>query len=789
MRECAKSLSCTILTSGTFSGWERHVDNLMKIRIDGNDKGRVFEGIGGVFSNGMTKLLEDYPEEQRKDILRFLFEENFGAALQHVKVEIGSDVNTSSGTVPSHMRSAEDFAITRGSELWIAAQAKRINPAITLEALRWGTPAWIKNDKDKYLYYLNFFRGAKETFGLTFDYLGCDQNEGSFDRDWVVRTLAPGLKKDGFGNIKLVAAESDSSWQIAEDILEDRDLAEVIAVLNCHYTVESTDTAVGTGLPLWSGEHLAGMRHDYVQGALGAAYNMLAMYPVGGMTMYEMHPALEANYPSTPFNYKGMIAASWPWSGHYEVTPGLWTTAHFTQFIKPGWQYLDSACHAGNDKKGEEKCGYVALKSPDGRNWSMILINSTPEAKDYTLDIAGELRTDRLHVWKTNETDWFKRGEDILPENGTASLCIPPFTICTLTTTEGQQKGSGALSVPEEKRMSLPWSDEFAAYDEDSQAKYASDQGGAFEIAVQDGKTVLMQKITEETKPVDWVYRTTPYPVTLLGSEYWTDYKVETTLKLHGRESFGYVAGRCVNNGKFVTYPSCYLFLVTGDGAWRLQRQNAVLKEGKGLLLAHGSFHTIAIAFQGTVITASLDGEIIAVLEDSFLSAGQAAIGSSYHNVCFTEIRITPQGAFNCLRYTDRDNRLSWKGDWKNKDGDYDDYGRTLTLTEEAGSTLEYAFEGTGTSIIGHRDRNGGMAKLYVDESLVKTVDTYCETENDRKTGASVPYSRNSIAVIHGLTKGIHTIRLETDRACNPASEGRVISVDVVEVTGGEGLL
>ena len=80
--------------------------------IDGSVLGRKFEGIGGVTSNGMTKLLREYPENQRTDILNLLFTPKYGASFHQLKVEIGSDANGTCGTEPSHMRSETDFDIT-----------------------------------------------------------------------------------------------------------------------------------------------------------------------------------------------------------------------------------------------------------------------------------------------------------------------------------------------------------------------------------------------------------------------------------------------------------------------------------------------------------------------------------------------------------------------------------------------------------------------------------------------------------------------------------------------------
>ena len=59
------------------------------IVIDGRSAGRTFDGLGAVSAGGSTRLLIDYPEPQRSRILDYLFKPGYGAALQHLKVEIG----------------------------------------------------------------------------------------------------------------------------------------------------------------------------------------------------------------------------------------------------------------------------------------------------------------------------------------------------------------------------------------------------------------------------------------------------------------------------------------------------------------------------------------------------------------------------------------------------------------------------------------------------------------------------------------------------------------------------
>ena len=55
--------------------------------VDANNLGPAFDGLGGLSGGGATsRLLVDYPEPQRSQILDYLFKPNFGASLQILKV-------------------------------------------------------------------------------------------------------------------------------------------------------------------------------------------------------------------------------------------------------------------------------------------------------------------------------------------------------------------------------------------------------------------------------------------------------------------------------------------------------------------------------------------------------------------------------------------------------------------------------------------------------------------------------------------------------------------------------
>lgn len=77
-----------------------------KLIIDGKLTAQRFDGIGAVFS--YEKLFYDYTEQQRNEILDYLFLPNYGAALQILKVEIGYDGNNTASSWPAHRRSLNE---------------------------------------------------------------------------------------------------------------------------------------------------------------------------------------------------------------------------------------------------------------------------------------------------------------------------------------------------------------------------------------------------------------------------------------------------------------------------------------------------------------------------------------------------------------------------------------------------------------------------------------------------------------------------------------------------------
>src|ERR1041384_4044011 len=156
------------------------------------------------------------------------------------------------------------------------------------------------------------------------------------------------------------------------------------------------------------------------------------------MTAYINWPVIAAITPNIPFPTMGVALAAQPWSGAYSIGKNAWVAAHTTQFTAPGWRYLDSASGflGGNRVNGS----YVTLRSPTTGTYSTVIETmDATAAQTFTATVTGGLSTGTVHVWSTtvsstNPANFFVRGADVTPSNGTFTVTLQPGTIYTLTT-------------------------------------------------------------------------------------------------------------------------------------------------------------------------------------------------------------------------------------------------------------------------------------------------------------------------------------------------------------------
>ncbi|WP_263368869.1 glycoside hydrolase family 30 protein [Edaphobacter bradus] len=628
--------------------------------LDGTSTGRVFDGIGAVSAGASSRLLIDYPEPQRSQILDYLFKPGYGAALQRLKVEIGADVNSTDGSEPSHMRTATDHDSTRGYEWWLMTEAHKRNPQIILEVLPWGAPKWVgSNSGGKETLYstkmvdyvTDFIHTAKRDYSLDIAYAGI-WNETAYDLNYI-KELHSRFKADHLPT-RIVCCDGNpgDQWSIANDILKDANLAASIDIIGLHYPfwdggVPTPDAARKTDKPLWSSEDQPNggggpfVSRNWPNGGRILAHVYNNNYLHGSLTATEIWSPVTSYYDNLAAPNSGLMYANTPWSGHYDVQGTIWATAHTTQFAQPGWQYLDSA--SGNLP---EKGSYVSLRSPNRKDWSVVL--ETIDAKSprtVSFRLAGGLDAEVVHIWETNGSRTFEHVADVKPVNGTLSYTFDPDSLYSLTTTIGQGKGSA--KPPAAKQFPLPYADNFEKTKLGHTPKYLADQDGAFEVRDCNGRSghCLEQVISD--KPIPW--GPFPDPFTLTGDVGWTDYSVAADVRFLS-EAPAAIMGRIDAADVFwedkARLPSAYVLQVKPDGTWEMvstqyKKPTETLASGH-TTIDHNQWHRLELSFHGKQITASLDGKPLAMVESSAHSHGMFALATGWDHIQFDNLLVKP---------------------------------------------------------------------------------------------------------------------------------------------------
>ncbi|WP_165953749.1 hypothetical protein [Streptomyces sp. 8K308] len=227
--------------------------------IDGDAINRnpadLFRGFGAVSCNNTSRLLLDYKEEnpeQYWELLNTLFHPVTGMGLTEVKVELGSDTNTSSGTEPASMRAADEEAdVLAGAGWHFAADARSINPDIEVSLLRWADPRWVEEAAEgglaagleaRYTWYKRTIDAVHDAFGMEIDWIGIGKNE-NYDRadvlpflDYLERRLAEDSRPasapryDYASRIRFVGADEIKGRGFANDLVRVLDEDEVAAI-------------------------------------------------------------------------------------------------------------------------------------------------------------------------------------------------------------------------------------------------------------------------------------------------------------------------------------------------------------------------------------------------------------------------------------------------------------------------------------------------------------------------------------------------------------------------------
>lgn len=768
------------------------------VTIDGNtvnmDDGTVYRGLGVVTGNNSSRLLMDYKTQNPDaywEIMNLLFKPDYGAGLTHIKIEFGTDVNSSSGTEPSIMRSADEQAdVTRGAGFMFAADALSINPDITVDLLRWGEPKWVtdafnesqeKGFEARYKWYKAAIDGAYDKYGMKFTHVSADMNEAdTVDTEWIIY-FADRLNNEtderyDYGEIKIVASDEIGSWKIADEMMTNETLRDSVDILAEHYNTWASDKAKmlnkSYGKEIWYTEGVAstniaklavtssGSGINGTNGALDVCNRIINGYYNGKMTMYEYQPAVAAYYSGAKYFPKSLLNAQTPWSGYYEADSGIWTSAHFTHFIKNGWRYIDSACYGDgkeNHSISETTNNYMTVMDTETGDYSLVICNDSDEQRNYTFTLDNMDKADApITVWETRGPDegqafdanYFQNIGTYLPAETDGkyaySIEVKPYSIVTVTTLDKTADVSVYNCGYEDIPLDISYTDDFNYADDFLSERgnaplYTTDYGGAFEVAEVDRNKVLMQMINVDNKPTDWRFRGTPNPITSLGDDRWSNYSAEIDFKFADTADDNYVMfGIRYLLAELNTWSAenGYELKLYPNGRWEMKTNSYTITDGTVENFDAGAWHTMKITADKNFVTADIDGENIFEYEDEnpYNHSGRVLLGSGLYNNIFDNLKISPVGSNNIVtRVDDHDARVTYTGEWDRivPDG-YVHFNRTRSkavVNDESPEekSFEFSFEGGHFALIGQT----GVAEfdVYVDGELFESAASYWGAE------------------------------------------------------------
>ncbi len=675
------TLSAIVLTSTMALSAQK----VQQISIGPDMAGKRFDGIGIVNGGGATSvLLKDYPEPQRSEIMDMVYRPKFGASVSSMLAEIPGDGNSTQGSMPSHSHYRGDYNYQRGYMWWVLREAKRRNAALALDATGWSAPGWIGGgnfwSQDAADYYVSWLHGLRTFYGLELDALGC-RNEKGYDYNFA-KMLRRTLNENGFQNVRLHGFDNwgEQKMDFVSEMQRDSALRAALDIVSAHtfseipLAPEKRRAIEAMGKPIWNSED-----HVYRKGfdcliTIVKCFN--ENYIVSGATKVINWYDIAGIYPLEPYSQDPpMLLAYEPWSGHYEVRQNLWGYAHYGQFTEVGWQYVDDACRTLDG--GGTMC---MLRHPSTGDYSIILeTKGAQEPQQLQIKLPKGLSATKLCQWTSNEQEQFVRQDDIAPRGRTIRLTLQPNTVYSLSTTDGQQKGSFA-DVPASKPFPIPYQENFDGYGQPSHwgylPHYMADLLGCFELSERPDHQgqCLRQVVGQHTN--SWAPEWHFY--TILGDRNWRDYEVSADVWLNPQDEAGLMGRICFVGSGWGVWAKGYYLKIDEHGLCQLYITRGKLNpnelvgdaEQQALILARkdkevggeyvldsarvegfqaSQWHRLTLRMTGDKLTGLVDGREVVTASDNRYPRGMAGLLAPAHERAistpyFDNLSITPLG-------------------------------------------------------------------------------------------------------------------------------------------------
>ena len=433
-----------------------------QLQLEQNEANTI-KGFGLLSCNNTSRLLMDYKWEHPQ-VYQQVLQHLFGGQhplMRMLKVELGSDSNTSCGTEPAPQRAADEPAnVARGMGFQLIADAKKIQPDLKTCMLRWAEPGFLRpswrqvksDDPDEafeamYQYYKQTVIAAWQAYGYLFDYIDPDRNETKHPMYRYLKWFANRLKTDqadfpegfpvaDYHAIKLITSDQNYGTDMGTALLNDPELQAVIPAVGYHYNTDDgpdkpfTKIADQLHKEVWYSEGIAPVTFGTLRtqdttgigiggpmSALDVANRLVKSYARSRRSLYIFQPAIGGLYPGAKYPGKQLLEMDTPWSGYFQQdTVALAVMHHFTDFAVTGWRdqtaaknwrYVPSATVsevAGTENLTQAfgAASAMTLVAPDEADYTVVLINDTSAPQTYQIAVKNlAAATKPLHVWQT----------------------------------------------------------------------------------------------------------------------------------------------------------------------------------------------------------------------------------------------------------------------------------------------------------------------------------------------------------------------------------------------------
>ena len=423
-----------------------------QLQLEQNEANTI-KGFGLLSCNNTSRLLMDYKWEHPQ-VYQQVLQHLFGGQhplMRMLKVELGSDSNTSCGTEPAPQRAADEPAnVARGMGFQLIADAKKIQPDLKTCMLRWAEPGFLRpsrrqvksDDPDEkvpteafeamYQYYKQTVIAAWQAYGYLFDYIDPDRNETKHPMYRYLKWFANRLKTDqadfpkgfpvaDYHAIKLITSDQNYGTDMGTALLNDPELQAVIPAVGYHYNTDDgpdkpfTKIADQLHKEVWYSEAIApgtfgtlrtqdttGIGIGGPMSALDVANRLVKSYARSRRSLYIFQPAIGGLYPGAKYPGKQLLEMDTPWSGYFQQdTVALAVMHHFTDFAVTGWRdqtaaknwrYVPSATVsevAGTENLTQAfgAASVMTLVAPDETDYTVMLINDTSAPQTYQITV------------------------------------------------------------------------------------------------------------------------------------------------------------------------------------------------------------------------------------------------------------------------------------------------------------------------------------------------------------------------------------------------------------------